>query len=145
MNKSMPVTNGVNHVGLTVSKLEESAEFFINVLDWSEVRRDLEYPAIFVTDGVLMISLWQVKSNPPKIFNRRENIGLHHLALSVETVIDLDLIHLILKEHNIKIAFSPELLRGGPAKHMMCYEPSGIRIEFICNPKERARNNFPKF
>jgi catechol 2,3-dioxygenase-like lactoylglutathione lyase family enzyme len=131
----MPVTRGVNHMGLTVSKLEESATFFIDVLGWSEVRRDQDYPAIFVTDGILMISLWGVKSDSPKAFNRKENVGLHHLALSVDTIIDLDLIHIILKEHNIEIAFSPELLRDGPAKHMMCYEPSGIRVEFICIPK----------
>jgi catechol 2,3-dioxygenase-like lactoylglutathione lyase family enzyme len=135
MNRTMPVTSGANHVGLTVLKLEESAAFFIDVLSWSEVKRDDDYPAIFVTDGVLMISLWGVKSVLPKIFDRKENVGLHHLALSVKTIIDLDLIHIILKEHNIEIEFSPELLRGGPAKHMMCYEPSGIRVEFICIPK----------
>ena len=135
MNKSMPVTRGANHVGLTVLKLEKSAAFFIDVLGWSEVRRNPDYPAIFVTDGILMISLWEAKSDSPKTFDRKENVGLHHLALSVETIIDLDLIHITLKEHNIEIEFPPELLRDGPAKHMMCYEPSGIRIEFICKPK----------
>lgn len=135
MNSSMPVTKGANHLGLTVSQLEESAAFFIDVLGWSEIRRDKEYPAIFVTDGALMISLWGVKSDSPKKFNRKENVGLHHLALSVETTIGLDLIHLTLKERNIKVEFSPELLRGGPAKHLMCYDPSGIRVEFIYMPK----------
>jgi catechol 2,3-dioxygenase-like lactoylglutathione lyase family enzyme len=135
MSKSLPITTGVHHVGLTVSKLEESAAFFIDVLGWSEVRRDLDYPSIFVTDGVLMITLWEAKSNKCQKFDRKENVGLHHLALSVDTIIDLDLIHLRLKEHEIEIEFSPELLRVGPAKHMMCYEPSGIRIEFICIPK----------
>ena len=134
MNRSMPITNGVNHLGLAVSKLEASAAFFIDVLGWSEVRRNRDYPAIFVTDGLLMISLWEVKSDSAKAFDRKENVGLHHLALSVATIFDLDLIHLTLKEHKVEIEFPPELLRGGPVKHMMCYEPSGIRIEFICNP-----------
>jgi len=129
-----PITKGVHHIGLTVSKLEDSASFFVNILGWSEVRRDSNYPAIFVTDGVLMITLWGAKTNNPKYFDRKENIGLHHLALSVETFENLDAIHDKIKEHDIKIEFSPELLRTGPAKHMMCYEPSGIRVEFICVP-----------
>jgi hypothetical protein len=31
----------------------------------------------------------------------------------------------------VRIEFGPEPLRGGPMMHMMCYEPSGIRVEFI--------------
>jgi catechol 2,3-dioxygenase-like lactoylglutathione lyase family enzyme len=135
MNALMPITKGSHHVGLTVSMLEDSAAFFVDVLGWSEVRRDLDYPAIFVTDGVLMVTLWQVKSTLPKSFNRQENIGLHHLALSVKNFAALDLIHKRLIESRVEVEFSPELLRDGPAKHMMCYEPSGIRIEFICIPK----------
>jgi len=130
-----PMTTGAHHIGLTVSKLDESAEFFVNILGWTEVRRDPGYPAIFVTDGVIMITLWQAKTEAPKKFDRRENIGLHHLALSVESPDALDAIHEKLKQHDITIEFSPELLRDGPAKHMMCNEPSGIRVEFICIPK----------
>lgn len=32
---------------------------------------------------------------------------------------------------NIKIEFAPENLGAGPTKHMMLYEPSGNRVEFI--------------
>ena len=135
MNEAKPMTTGAHHVGLTVSKLEASADFFTNVLGWSEVRRDPSYPAIFVTDGVLMISLWEAKTDAPNEFDRKENIGLHHLALSVDSFERLDAVHENIKEHGIKVEFAPELLRDGPAKHMMCYEPSGIRVEFICMPK----------
>ena len=31
----------------------------------------------------------------------------------------------------VQIEFAPELLGGGPRKHMMCSEPGGIRVEFI--------------
>jgi lactoylglutathione lyase len=34
----------------------------------------------------------------------------------------------------VRVEFAPELLRGGPAKHCMLYEPSGIRVEFIWAP-----------
>ncbi|MDH5711850.1 MAG: VOC family protein [Gammaproteobacteria bacterium] len=44
---------------------------------------------------------------------------------------DLHNLYEKLLKNNIQIEFSPELLRHGPAMHMMCYEPSGIRVEFI--------------
>lgn len=135
MNESKPMTSGAHHIGLTVSRLEESAGFFVDVLGWAEVKRDPVYPAIFVTDGVLMVTLWEVKSDTPTAFDRKENIGLHHLALSVESFEALDAVYEKVKKHGIEIEFAPELLRNGPARHMMCYEPSGIRIEFICVPK----------
>ncbi|MBL3529731.1 MAG: VOC family protein [gamma proteobacterium endosymbiont of Lamellibrachia anaximandri] len=135
MNKSTPITNGSHHIGLTVSRLEESARFFIDILGWSEVRRDLDYPAIFVSDGTLMITLWGVKTESPVEFNKNENVGLHHLALSVDSFETLEAVYKEIKEKGLKIEFSPELLRDGPANHMMCYEPSGIRVEFIHVPK----------
>ena len=135
MNESNPVTKGLHHIGLTVSKLEKSADFFTNILGWSEVRRDPDYPAIFVSDGTLMITLWEAKSKPPVKFDKNSNIGLHHLALSVDSFEALETVYEKMISHGFKVEFSPELLREGPAKHMMCYEPSGIRIEFIHVPK----------
>jgi len=135
VSESTPKTKGSHHIGLTVSKLEESAGFFINILGWSEVRRDPSYPAIFVSDGVLMVTLWEAKTVLPIKFDKNSNVGLHHLALSVDSFETLDAIHEKIINHGFKIEFSPELLRNGPAKHMICYEPSGIRIEFIHIPK----------
>jgi hypothetical protein len=78
-----------------------------------------------------MITLWAIKENPAREFNKNRNIGLHHIALSVSSESDLDNIHKNLVANDIEIEFKPELLRDGPAKHMMCYEPSGMRVEFI--------------
>lgn len=134
MSKLKPVTQGTHHIGLTVSKLEESAKFFDDVLGWHEVRRNNEYPAIFVSDGLLMVTLWGVQTGEPVAFDKSTNVGLHHLALSVATFEELELVYQKIVASGMKVEFSPELLRDGPAKHMMCYEPSGIRIEFICMP-----------
>ena len=135
VNDRIPVTVGAHHIGLTVSRLEESANFFIELLGWSEVRRDPDYPAIFISDGNLMITLWGAKSENPQVFDKDNNVGLHHLALRVKSFDDLEAIYKCIVESDAKIEFSPELLRDGPAKHMMCYEPSGIRVEFICIPQ----------
>ena len=126
-----PITNGVHHIGLTVSKLEESAKFFTSLLGWNEIRRKEDYPAIFVSDGQIMLTLWATKDEKIGEFNKNKNIGLHHIALTVADEASLSRLYVHLKENNVEFEFSPELLGPGPAKHMMCYEPSGIRVEFI--------------
>ena len=128
---SKPITKGAHHIGLTVAMLEESAAFFTNILGWEEVRRNTEYPAIFVSDGTVMLTLWQTKEEPFVSFDKNRNVGLHHVAFAVESEAALMRLHERLVEHGIKIEFAPELVRTGPARHMICYEPSGIRVEFI--------------
>lgn len=125
------LTSGIHHVGLTVSKLEDSAGFFTHILGWKEVKRRDDYPAIFVSDGSIMLTLWAVTEKPETAFNRKTNVGLHHLALHVDSEETLNSIHQKLLENKIEIEFSPEFLQNGPAKHMMCFDPSGIRVEFI--------------
>jgi catechol-2,3-dioxygenase len=78
-----------------------------------------------------MVSLWAIKEEPACQFNKNRNIGLHHVAFHVRNEDDLNNIHEKLARNRIAIEFSPELLGQGPAKHMMCFEPSGIRVEFI--------------
>ncbi|MDT8382909.1 MAG: VOC family protein [Gammaproteobacteria bacterium] len=126
-----PITQGAHHIGFTVSRLEESALFFTALLGWEEVRRNSEYPAIFVSDGKIMVTLWAIKENPSSEFNKNKNISLHHIAFNVNSENDLNNVYKKMLNNNVNIEFAPELLRDGPAKHMMCYEPSGIRVEFI--------------
>lgn len=125
------LTSRIHHVGLSVSKLEDSAQFFTELLGWQEVKRDMNYPAIFVSDGSIMLTLWSVKSDSSIKFDRKNNVGLHHLALSVESEDILITIYKRLLNAGTLIEFSPEPLQIGPSTHMMCYDPSGIRIEFI--------------
>ena len=128
----MSVTSGAHHIGLTVSNLEESAEFFTKLLGWKEVKRRDDYPAIFVKDDSLMITLWKTQTTAPVSFDRKTNVGLHHLALRVDSREALYQLLNVLQDNQIEIEFEPTLLGDGPSMHMMCYEPSGIRIEFYC-------------
>lgn len=127
----MPLTTGTHHIGLTVSKLEDSARFFTSLLGWNEVRRNADYPAIFVSDGRIMVTLWATKEEPSTAFDKNRNVGLHHVAFQVENEETLNAIHARLADAGMHIEFAPEPLGQGPAKHMMCYEPSGVRVEFI--------------
>ena len=123
-------TYGCHHIGLTVNRLEDSAAFFTECLGWQEVRRNEDCPAIFVSDGTVMVSLWKSKLLHPADFDKN-HIGLHHVAFTVESEETLKLCYQKIKDYDLKIEFAPELLRDGPAKHMIFYEPSGNRIELI--------------
>lgn len=134
MDNQQTLTTGVHHVGLSVANLTATEHFFTGALNWTVVRRVEDYPAVFVSDGAILITLWQTDDDPAS-FDRRKNVGLHHLALRVESNEALNHIYEQVCLHpGVTIEFAPEYLRNGPARHMMCYEPSGVRIEFIYVP-----------
>ncbi len=127
------ITRGAHHIGLTVSDLAASRAFFVDILGFSQVGELPDYPAVFVTDGTTMITLWQA-ADPANAapFDRKNNIGLHHFALKVETAGVLnDLYHKLDTTNGVDIEFAPEPLGDGPSRHMMCFIPGGIRMEFI--------------
>jgi|TARA_B110000908_G_C9872250_1_gene278863 catechol 2,3-dioxygenase-like lactoylglutathione lyase family enzyme len=127
-------TNGINHLGLSVLDLDKSVSFFVDGLGWEESGRDNSYPRSAVSDGKVRLTLWQVDRNlDVQHFHRRKNnIGLHHLALEVTSEEKLNEVHAKLTSNpEVSIEFEPELVGSGPRKHMMCNEPGGIRIEFI--------------
>ena len=129
----MPDTKGLNHLGLSVRDLNSSIAFFIDCLGWEESGRDESYPRSAVSDGSIRITLWQVdQSNNVTEFDRKLNIGLHHVALEVDSEARLEEIARKLETYpGVVIEFLPELVGTGPRKHMMCYEPGGNRVEFI--------------
>lgn len=128
----MTITSGINHIGLAVADLQASTDFFVNQLGWIESGYDASYPRTAVSDGKLKITLWQVDHNKQvRGFDRRQNVGLHHLALHIETEEKLyELAEKLSQVENVQIEFMPEFMGSGPRKHFICYEPSGIRIEF---------------
>ena len=128
-----PITQGADHIGLAVRDLNQTLGFFVGILGFEQVGERPEYPAVFVSDGALMITLWQV-SNPATAasFNRHENIGLHHFALRVASMDTLNqLFHTLQQTPNVEVECPPQPLASGTGAHMMCIEPGGIRIEFI--------------
>lgn len=128
-----PRTQGVHHVGLTVSDLGAARSFFVTRLGFSVVGEKPEYPAVFVSDGAVMLTLWQVRDpDTAAPFDRRGVLGLHHLALRVPDSEALVALHRELAaDDGVTIEFSPEPLGGGATQHMMCAIPGGIRLELI--------------
>ncbi len=127
-------TAGFDHIGLAVSDLDASATFFVDVLDFKIRGRDKKYPAAFLNNGSMTLTLWQTSDDAVK-FDRKNNVGLHHLAIKATSFEALDALYEKMKSMpSVTIEFAPELFYGGPAKHMIFREPSGNRIEVIYRP-----------
>ena len=126
-------TRGINHLGLSVKDLNQSVAFFVDCLGWEELGRDESYPRSAVSDGTVRLTLWEVDHElSVNAFHFRQNIGLHHFALELQSETELNEVAERVKNFpGVSIEFMPELLGEGPRKHMMFNEPGGIRIEFI--------------
>lgn len=128
-----PLTCGVHHVGLAVPDLDAAQGFFCAGLGWQVVGGNPDYPAVFVSDGVTRITLWRIAEPGEAIaFDRRRNIGLHHLALGVADDAALEAVCERLRRYpGATIEFAPTTVRpGSPTRHFMCAMPGGVRIEF---------------
>lgn len=128
-----PLTRGAHHIGLSVPDLDAATAFFCDALGFTIAGERPDYPARFVSDGKVLLTLWQVAD--PKTatrFDRRANIGLHHLALGVDDNTALELVHARVSGHpGVTIEFGPQPIReGATTRHFICYMPGGIRIEF---------------
>ena len=65
-------TQGAHHVGLTVPDLDAACAFFIDALGFRQVGEKPDYPAVFVSDGAIMITLWQAEHATGAVpFDRR--------------------------------------------------------------------------
>lgn len=126
-------TLGIHHVGLTVRDLDEVEQFFVDILGWQIKGRIESYPAVFLTDGLVTLTFWKA-INPEKAiaFDRKNNVGLHHLALKINDLNSLEILYTqVNKLPNVMMEFSPQPMSEGSSRsHFICAIPGGLRIEF---------------
>lgn len=129
----MAATQGINHLGLTVRDLDQTTAFFTDCLGWDLSARDDAYPRTTVTDGTSRLTLWQADtSGPMTAFDRRANIGLHHVAFEIPTLAAFQDLAVQVQSHpGVMVEFMPEPMGAGPRQHMMLAEPGGLRIELV--------------
>lgn len=127
------LTRGVHHIGLTVPDLDQARAFFCGVLGFDEVGGVPDYPSIFVSDGTVLLTLWRA-ADPltARAFDRRANIGLHHLSLAVADDASLDALWIRVSTHpGVAVDFAPGPIRAGSkTRHFLVFIPGGIRVEF---------------
>ncbi|MAW81450.1 MAG: glyoxalase [Parvularcula sp.] len=134
MTDNTAITNGAHHIGLTVPDLTLTREFLEGALGFRVVGENADYPAIFLSDGQLVITLWRAE-NPEKAtpFDRKQNIGLHHLALKLSDDADLDNAYSRVSAWpGVEIEFQPQPPgQGSRARHFICSIPGGLRLEIF--------------
>ena len=136
MQDPQALTLGIDHLGLTVGDLELSRRFFVDGLGWKVVGENPSYPAVFVADGRSRLTLWQVdKTDGFVTFDRRKNVGLHHVALKVADREALDALYARVSAWpGVEVEFAPQPAGAGPRVHCMVREPGGARVEFVYTP-----------
>jgi lactoylglutathione lyase len=127
------LTAGISHVGLSVSNLDASLKFF-EAIGFKKVGGVESYPSYFLSDGSSLVTLWQTDEGATP-FDRRKNVGLHHLAIKVTSLDALNEAYKTVQDiPGVRVvgegAFGPEKLNGTTLTHAMVFEPSGNRIEF---------------
>ena len=127
------LTCGIHHIGLTVPDLDQARAFFCGVLGFDEVGGIPDYPSIFVSDGAVLLTLWRA-ADPltARAFDRRGNIGLHHLSLAVADDAALDAAWEKVRAHpGVVVDAAPGAIRpGSGTRHFLVFIPGGLRIEF---------------
>lgn len=126
-----PLTQGLHHLGFSVSDLAAARDFFTNALHFSLLGEDNEYPAVFVTDEAVVITLWAADHDAAP-FDRRAHIGLHHAAFEVATLAALRTLYARLASWP-GVELECEISSPGPgsdARHFLMRMPGGPRIEF---------------
>lgn len=129
-------TLGIDHVGLTVRDLTASRAFFEGALGWTQFGGNPDYPSAYMTDGHAKLTLWERKTAEFNEFDRHKNVGLHHLALKVQTADELRSVYASVSAWpGVTVEFAPEFSGKGPKEHFMVYEPGGTRLEVSFDPR----------
>lgn len=136
-NAPICLTRGVDHIGLTVTDLAATREFFVDCLGFKLLGENDRYPAAFVSDGFTRITLWRISDvNAFVAFDRHRNVGLHHLAFRLPSLDALrSAFDRVSKWPGVIVEFEPEPSGKGPKIHAMFREPSGNRIELSWDPR----------
>src|SRR5205823_13199064 len=98
----MPMqTAGVHHVGLSVTNVKRSKDFYMDLFGWKEVGADQKLGYVFLSDGKNTITPWHQSQSG---YNRT-HAGLHHLALAVNGIDELMRAERMLRKKKIRIHY----------------------------------------
>ena len=107
--------------------------FFVDTLGYSRLGKNEVYPAIFVSDGTNILTLWQTESKEKQCdFDHKNQVGLHHFCIKIKSTEAFNDLHQkLLADEKVTIEFGPEAFGDSTLQHIMCEILGGLRIEFI--------------
>ncbi len=126
----MAIATSPGHVGLNVTNLERSVDFYRRAFDFEQLgistEGDHRY-AFLGADGILRLTLWEQSDGA---FSTHTP-GLHHLSFQVDDIEAVRAVESVLKELGAPFAHDGVVAHGeGAASGGIFFtDPDGIRLE----------------
>jgi catechol 2,3-dioxygenase-like lactoylglutathione lyase family enzyme len=127
----------IDHIDLAVADVERSLEFYLRVLGPLGVEELLRYPSYRGSEEIVYLRIGdsgQVIGLRPADGgeHRYYEIGLEHLALSVDSRDEVDEAYRRCLDAGARIHFPPEEDRDIPGyTELFFFDPDGFRIEIV--------------
>ncbi|WP_280250731.1 VOC family protein [Nocardia abscessus] len=118
------------HIGLNVSDLDRSVEFYRRALGFERLAASTDAQrrwAFLGADGKLVVTLWEQSDG---MFSA-ETPGLHHLSFQVDSIDQVRAVERVLRELSVAFAHDGVVAHGeGVASGGIFFtDPDGIRLE----------------
>ncbi|MGY2005841.1 VOC family protein [Nocardia gipuzkoensis] len=118
------------HIGLNVSDLDRSVEFYRRALGFEQLAASTDAQrrwAFLGADGKLVVTLWEQSDGA---FST-EMPGLHHLSFQVDSIDQVRAVERVLRELSVAFAHDGVVAHGeGVASGGIFFtDPDGIRLE----------------
>ncbi|CAL9393812.1 Catechol-2,3-dioxygenase [Nocardiopsis dassonvillei] len=125
-----PTALATGHVGLNVTDLGRSRDFYVRVFGFEVLGEGEEEGREFAflgREGKLLLTLWRQARTP---FDRAAS-GLHHLSFQVEDIEEVRAAESVLLELAVEFAYDGVVPHGEGAASggIFFHDPDGIRLE----------------
>jgi catechol 2,3-dioxygenase-like lactoylglutathione lyase family enzyme len=123
-------TSATGHVGLNVTDIERSRDFYGRVLGFETMGEGEEEGREFAflgRDGRLVLTLWKQSAHA----FRADTAGLHHLSFQVDTIEEVRRAESELRAAAVEFAYDGVVPHGEGAASggIFFHDPDGIRLE----------------
>ena len=116
----MIVIESINHIGITVSNVEESINFYKDLFDFEVIEKISNSGQAFLKMGDITISLYEVEGY------KTDGVSQNRISFYVDEEDFEDALD-ELEEMGIKIVYGPENIRNGQT--VVFLDPDGNNIE----------------
>ncbi|ASU85851.1 VOC family protein [Nocardiopsis gilva YIM 90087] len=118
------------HVGLNVSDLDRSRDFYVKLLGYtvqSEGSDGDRRWAFLSNDGTLVLTLWQQSTGAFPV----DRPGLHHLSFQVDDMDQVRSAEAVLRDLGVELVHDGAVAHreGGRSGGIFFSDPDGIRLE----------------
>ncbi len=121
----MVVIESIDHIGMSVSNLEKSIEFYKELFDFEVIEKISSAKQAYIKVGEIVVGLFEIEG-----YKNQKNTK-NHISFFIDEEDFEDALE-ELREKEIPIVFGPENLRNG--KSVVFVDPDDNQIE-LCYPR----------